>query len=139
VSRPLGVLLSVATGPTVTLTCVFPRFEHSERDATETTLIAVHAALDGGRYERQPLRKEMKKLLPTGIAVLLAISAAYAAEEELPAVVVSRIFRTFGWLSGARLTRRWYLSPGPSATRCLDISWSTTPCRRCGAALRRQG
>src|SRR5262249_35929094 len=34
VSRPLGVLLSAATGPTVTLTCVFPRFEHSKRDAT---------------------------------------------------------------------------------------------------------
>src|SRR5262249_39463353 len=47
-------------------------------------LIAVHAAQDGARYERQPSRLEMKKLLLTGIAVLLAISAAYAADEELP-------------------------------------------------------
>src|SRR6516225_6184266 len=40
----------------------------------------------GARYERQASRLEMKKLLITGIAVLLAISAAYAAEEELPPV-----------------------------------------------------
>jgi hypothetical protein len=38
--------------------------------------------------------------------------------------IVSRIFRTFGWLSGTRpwLTRKWHLSSvGPSATRCSDI------------------
>src|SRR5260221_2423606 len=37
-------------------------------------------------WGRQPSRLEMKKLLLTGIAVLLAISAAYAADEELPPV-----------------------------------------------------
>src|SRR5215471_15368053 len=40
----------------------------------------------GARCERQPSRLEMKKLFLTGIAVLLAISAAYAADEELPPV-----------------------------------------------------
>jgi hypothetical protein len=46
-------------------------------------LIAVHAAQDGARYERQPSRLEMKKLLLTGIAVLLmATSAAHAEVEE---------------------------------------------------------
>ena len=40
--------------------------------------------LMGARCERQPSRLEMKKLLLTGIAVLLAISAAYAADEEPP-------------------------------------------------------
>ena len=50
----------------------------------ETTLIAVHSRRMGARCERQPSRLEMKKLLLNGIAVLLAISAAYAADEELP-------------------------------------------------------
>src|SRR5215467_11840086 len=40
----------------------------------------------GAQYERQSSRLEMKKLLVTGIAVLLAISAAYAADEEPPPV-----------------------------------------------------
>ena len=47
-------------------------------------MIAVHAAQDGARYEF--LLDQMKKLFLTGIAVLLAISAAYAADEELPPV-----------------------------------------------------
>jgi len=33
-------------------------------------VIAVHAAQDGARYERQPSRLEMKKLLLTGVAAL---------------------------------------------------------------------
>ena len=44
----------------------------------------MHAAQDGARYEF--LLDQMKKLFLTGIAVLLAISAAYAADEELPPV-----------------------------------------------------
>src|SRR5262252_3476095 len=53
----------------------------------------------GARCERQPSRLEMKKLLLTGIAVLLAISAAYAADEELspqPAVTPSCGFFPLG-------------------------------------------
>ena len=33
-------------------------------------MIAVHAAQDGARYERQPSRLEMKKLLLAGVAAL---------------------------------------------------------------------
>src|SRR5262249_50629080 len=38
----------------------------------------------GAQCERQPSRLEMKMILLTGIAMLLAISTAYAADEELP-------------------------------------------------------
>ena len=44
----------------------------------------MHAAQDGARYEF--LLDQMKKLFLTGSAVLRAISAAYAADEELPPV-----------------------------------------------------
>jgi hypothetical protein len=61
----------------------------------------------GARYERQPSRLEMKKLLITGIAVLLAISAAYAADEELPPVAAPPVQATpippappLGWVYG---------------------------------------
>src|SRR6516162_3333366 len=61
----------------------------------------------GARYERQPSRLEMKKLLITGIAVLLAISAAYAAYEELPPEAAPPVQATpippappLGWVYG---------------------------------------
>jgi hypothetical protein len=63
----------------------------------------VHAAQDGARYERQPSRLEMKKLLVTGMAVLLAISAAYAADEELPPPVQAASIPPvppLGWVYG---------------------------------------
>jgi len=48
--------------------------------------IAVHAAQDGAGGMSFVRPDQMKKLFLTGIAVLLAISAAYAADEELPPV-----------------------------------------------------
>jgi hypothetical protein len=39
-------------------------------------VIAVHAAQDGARYERQPSRLEMKKLLLAGIAALVLATGA---------------------------------------------------------------
>ena len=53
----------------------------------------MHAAQDGARCEF--LLDQMKKLLLTGLAVLLAISAAYAADEETPPPVPP-----LGWVYG---------------------------------------
>src|SRR6266446_9393091 len=51
-------------------------------------VIAVHAAQDGARCERQPSRREMKKLFLAGIAALSVLSAS-AAHAILPCIITA--------------------------------------------------
>src|SRR5262245_61033617 len=107
----------------------------------------------GARYERQPSRLEMKKLFLTGIAVLLAISAAYAADEEFPSEAPrlkkysgrqSRAIKTGGTRDQAaellaivleRLSRFRRVYSGPVLSSTLAISPHLSSSRTAAARL----
>ena len=69
-------------------------------------------------------------------------NSSYVPEKVDPGGSVQSFSHIWFGLSGARhwLKRGWHLSSvGPSAARCSDNVWSTTRCRRCGAAWPRRG
>src|SRR5262249_36053261 len=82
------------------------------------------------RCERQPSRLEMKKLLITGIAVLPAVSAAYAAGDRMALIIIVAAIGFFWWLmvstheDAARDCARW----GPQDEMCLQHApWRNVP------------